>query len=173
MRRAERRWKSYCVWMRRLRQDQNEHGTQWNWDERPHDKHWLSPEGRCSIWAKTDLCACFYDPKTMARFRNTPTGSHSNRSCGCKWDPPTEKRRILRKLPLEREEWGRRKRRWGLAVRYHQSCLRCGRSVGHVWHIVGRGGMDRWHHRCRYCEEKKQREIWVNGRRIDLPSRKG
>lgn len=170
MKRAERRWKSYCVWMRRLKQDQNEHGTQWNWDQRLRSKPWLSKEAQCSIWAKTDLCACFYDPKEMARFKNAPTGSHSNRRCGCKWDPKAEQRRILRKLPLEREAWGRRKRRVGLAVRYHQSCTSCGRSVGRAWHVVGRGGMDRWYHRCRACEAKKKRFAWVNGRRIELPS---
>jgi hypothetical protein len=65
--RALRRWRSFHVWMRRLRRDWNEHG--WNWRPLPR---FMTKHETGSVWDNTDLCACFYDPRAMARFKDTP-----------------------------------------------------------------------------------------------------
>lgn len=175
MKRAERRWKSYCAWMRRLKQDQNEHGTQWNWSRVPVERRGLSPEGQCSIWAQTDLCACFYDPKAMARFKDTPTQDHSNRRCGCKYDRQAAQRKVLLKLPLEVDSWKKRQRKKGSVTYVHRCCSDCGRSLGRIRKLVGGRDLSCVPPYCRVCEGKKQRPriLWFNGRRVDLPAREG
>lgn len=66
--RAERRWRSYCVWMRRLRRDWNEHG----WQRNP-----IGPWRTFQVDG-TSLCNCFFlDHPQAYRFKNTPA------DCAC------------------------------------------------------------------------------------------
>lgn len=68
--RAERRWRSYHKFIRRLKQDWAEHG----WRRDPVGPYYrsLNPD-----WDGTSLCECFYSEKAQARFKDTPN------SCDC------------------------------------------------------------------------------------------
>lgn len=122
--------------MRRLKRDWNEHG--WNWLPRPYNflKWGLSGVALKSPWADTTLCDCFYDPKAMARFKDTPKGC-SCAGCGNprKWfDGRSREALTLQERVAnigDREEWSIRKRRKG-THRKNLLCGRCGRLVGSV-----------------------------------------
>ena len=75
--RGERRWLSRCTWMRRLRQDWNEHG----WKRDPVYDYEPTGDGVCRIFLseRTTLCECFdLGNKQALRFKDTPN-THSFR----------------------------------------------------------------------------------------------
>lgn len=132
--RADRRWRSHCVWMRRLRRDWNEHG--WNWTIRRWPIRGLTKEGQESEWSETTLCHCFYDPKEMARFKDTPNRwsfprrDHTKYRTGRADDRPIQERR--RDEPDERMLFlkSRRSRREGAKRVFRLQCRRCGYLMG-------------------------------------------
>lgn len=108
-RRAERRWRSHCVWMRRLKEDWATHGWNWNWmSSRPraYQRLGIAPSAQCSIWAQTTLCDCFWNPgfSGMGRFKDTP-----HPRCGYECRP--EYSHGLERRPIQ--EWREDGRSWG------------------------------------------------------------
>lgn len=170
MRRADRRWRSYCKFLRRLKLDWNQHG--WNWGPRWYDRGYqLTPAASCSFWAKTDLCECFYDAKQQARFKDTP------KHCAC-WSCRNPRRANAGKNSTaltfaehrafldDREDWHKRRRRDGYRT-IKSNCTRCGVMMGK--------GISRFHGRdlgyspgsmCKLCREAvtKVTYYWFNGR---------
>lgn len=70
-RRALRRWRSRCKWMRRLRSDWADHG--WRRDPRPYGTRNIDG---------TSLCDCFFlDSKQALRFKDTPHPKCSDYEC--------------------------------------------------------------------------------------------
>lgn len=164
MRRAERRWRSYHKWMRRLRSDWNDHG--WKRDPR---YSWRVVDGvsTCQV-VGTTLCECF-DLRHMQalRFKDTPTGGHSKRRCGCS-EPPLEykEERILE----ARDDWHKRHRREGTWIK-KWLCSRCGFLMGkgpvefntqRSWGVSGA--------MCEGCCKimAKRSVYWFNGRRQEF-----
>jgi hypothetical protein len=171
MRRAERRWRSHCVWMRRLRHDWATHG--WNWNYlwiRPG--RYSSEKASCSIWAETTLCECFYDPsfKGMGRFKDTPSMGHRQRSCNGKDGDRINEYKAEQQLEVEKELHGTSQR---LRKRLHRqeprrmkvTCL-CGYVVGHVmvkygeskYTAISRKYGDR-HPKCPNCDERMKKRL--------------
>ena len=173
MRRAERRWRSHCKFLRRLKQDWNQHG--WNWGPRWYERSYqLTPEAACSIWAGTDLCECFYDKKAQARFKDTPN------TCNC-WTCRNPRRVFAGKNSSaltfaerrafldDREDW--HKRRWRRGWRSLKvQCRHCGITIGsrsvslHSGDGRGPGEL------CRACEEavSKVNFYWFNGKYMEF-----
>lgn len=164
MRRSQRRWRSRCVWMRRLKHDWATHGWNWNYV-------WVHPwyskqKADCSIWAETTLCACFYDPsfKGMARFKDTPSMNHRQRSCNGWEGDRINEYKDEQKLEVEREFHGsdRKSGRRRDPRRMKVTCL-CGYLVGHVmvepgessWKEISKKYGDRYP-KCPDCSEKKR-----------------
>lgn len=164
MRRAERRWRSYSKFIRRLRGDQVQHGRRWSPRRIPVTL--LNSPASDSPLRYTTLCTCFYCPKEQARFKDTPTGSYSRRkwreSEG--WLSCSDERRL--EAPEEHGK-GRRDRRRGLIVRLHRACLRCGRSLGRIRHVVGEFDTAGMNVVCWECDYRDTRPIvWINGRLV-------
>lgn len=165
-RRADRRWRSRCKFMRRLRSDWSDHGRQ----SVPVYRRELIGDKyvACEIIGST-LCECFdLTSKQALRFKDTPTGSHSKRACGCS-EPLTEYK-DARKLPVEREDWRRKpKHREGTRV-VKMQCTRCGFLLGRV--TVAFGQSPSWAHGSRVCEGctkamKKRMSYWRNGQIVE------
>jgi hypothetical protein len=124
--RALRRWRSWCVWMRRLRGDWNDHG----WKRNP------PPWYDGSSWRRdgTTLCNCFFlDHREAYRFKNTPNGDSFFRKDFGKYrefgDPIQERR--LEDVPERVAHSGNypRNRRAHIV---NQSCRVCGVLIGRV-----------------------------------------
>lgn len=149
LRRAERRWRSHCVWMRRLKNDWATHGWNWNYlSAKPYGGAFrrigLTQEASCSFWAQTTLCDCFWNPglSGMGRFKDTP-----HRSCGIECQPEKyshglesrpiqEWRELARAYGDEaREDWHVRKRDREKVVVVRKFCV-CGYSMGKTWKKV-------------------------------------
>lgn len=163
MRRAERRWRSYHKWMRRLRSDWNDHG--WKRDPR---YSWRIENGvqTCEV-VGTTLCDCFnlLHPQAL-RFKDTPTGRHSKRKCGCS-EPPLEYKEE-RKLEVRRESYQRRKRREGERID-KVICSRCGFLL---YSCPVKFGVGKSYNNllCEGCSRiMAQRSVyWFNGRRQEF-----
>lgn len=112
--RAVRRWRSYCTWMRRLRGDWNMHG--WKQDPIPMYS-WETGKMEFCGW-RNSLCGCFdLTNKQALRFKDTPNERSFDRK---DWDKyrngrgeriPIQERRAV---PVEREYWSKRKRNGGV-----------------------------------------------------------
>lgn len=171
MRRAERRWRSRCVWIRRLKHDWATHG--WNWNYR-WTRSWGAPkpEKSCSIWAETTLCECFYDPsfKGMGRFKDTPSMGHRQRSCNGKDGDRINEYKDEQRLEVEKERHGTAER---LRKRLHRQDPRrmkvtctCGYVVGHVmvrhdesrYTAISRKYGDR-HPKCPNCDARTKKRL--------------
>lgn len=140
-RRGDRRWRSHCVWIRRLKNDWATHG--WNWNYARYTNNFgLSKEGACSIWAKTTLCSCFFDPgfNGMARFKDTPHPRCSSYECnqresnhGLESRPIQEWRELARAMGDDvREDWHVRRRDPERLILIRKRCL-CGYVMGKEW----------------------------------------
>jgi len=110
-RRAERRWRSHCVWMRRLRNDWATHGWNWQWMSNrayAYQRQGIAEEAKCSIWAQTTLCDCFWNPafSGMGRFKDTPHPRCSKYEC-----QPEKYTHGLESRPIQ--EWREEARAWG------------------------------------------------------------
>lgn len=83
MRRADRRWRSRCVFIRRLKNDWATHGWNWNYRRIKFSRLGVAPSVACSIWADTTLCECFWNPafNGMGRFKDTPHPRCSGYEC--------------------------------------------------------------------------------------------
>lgn len=164
MRRAERRWRSFHKWMRRLRSDWNDHG----WKRDPVYRREMVDGKLVTCEAiGTTLCKCFdlRDPQAL-RFKDTPTGGHSKRNCGCS-EPPLEYKE-QRKLEVQRERWQRRKRREGERMA-KVICSRCGFLL---YSSPVKFGVSRSFNNllCEGCSRiMAQRSVyWFNGRRQEF-----
>lgn len=159
--RAVRRWRSHCVWMRRLKIDWNDHG--WKRDpiihyEFPNGTAWVNgepPEAVAYVDPdRTTLCECFdlKAPEAM-RFKDTPNRWSFPRG---DWDkyrngrgghiPVQEKR-----AAPEDEEGAWRKTEGGNNIRKYPrrvQCL-CGYFLGWAGHESGR-------ERCKDCERRQK-----------------
>ena len=140
-RRAERRWRSHCVWMRRLKNDWQTHGWNWNWMSARGTKYTrfgLTEEAKCSIWAETTLCDCFWNPgfNGMARFKDTPTAGRRKElhfELGPKGDPRGGVTiQEVRSEEVVRENWSTRKADHNKWVLVKQTCL-CGYLMKTFW----------------------------------------
>jgi hypothetical protein len=164
-RRAERRWRSFHKWMRRLRSDWNDHG----WKRDPVYRREMVDGKLVTCEAiGTTLCDCFNLRHMQAlRFKDTPTGGHSKRRCGCS-EPPLEYKEE-RKLEA-RDDWHKRKRREG-ERRVRRFCGRCGVLLG--WYTARFGEGVSWTVRsgnCESCERTlaEKSVYWLNGRRQEF-----
>jgi hypothetical protein len=121
--------------MRRLRSDWADHGRQ----SVPVYRRELVGDKlvACEIIGST-LCECFdLTSKQALRFKDTPTGSHSKRACGCS-EPLTDYKDAV-KLPVEREDWRRKpKHRDGTRL-VKLSCMKCGIMLCKKWVAFGDG----------------------------------
>lgn len=175
MRRSQRRWRSRCVFMRRLKRDWNEHG--WNWGPRWYTRSWTqTTDAACSFWAQTDLCECFYDPKAQARFKDTP------KTCSC-WSCGNPRRAFAGKNSSaltraekiafmdDREDWKKPKRREGVRMVKYQ-CSRCGFLLGSgplkfgAWKTLNTS-------LCEGCHKimAGRSVYWFNGKRLEYEER--
>lgn len=138
--RALRRWRSWCVWMRRLRGDWNDHG----WKRNPIPGYYLHQRDG------TTLCNCFFlDHKEAYRFKDTPNPGSFRRKDFSRYrefgDPIQERRLVeVRERPFPSWKYPRNRREY--AVR--QSCTRCGVMISLV-----PAGSRRWIC-CKACELK-------------------
>lgn len=115
MKRADRRWRSWCVWMRRLRKDWNMHG--WKQDPR-YDHEVVNGCVVAYLSERTSLCSCFdLTSKNALRFKDTPNTRSFDRADWGKYRNgrgegiPIQERR---QLPVSREYFARRKRLGGI-----------------------------------------------------------
>lgn len=169
MRRAERRARSYYTWLRRVKNDWNTHG--WNWNPRPyyHMKSGLTKQGACSIWSETDLCECFYDPGMAgwARFKDTPHRVCSPYECDPRRASKGAEAKPIQELRAEeaQEDWHIRKPNPDQVTSVRQRCL-CGFLFGFI--RVKVKDRRRWSMRNRdnrRCDDCKRRfghsqELW-------------
>lgn len=131
-RRALRRWRSRCVWFRRLRVDWNEHG----WKRNPrYDYDWSGKEVCRVLSDKTSLCECFdLTNREATRFKDTPNGSSFMRRDNDKYRDkrsshvPIQEKRITH---VEREYFAKPKkyRKPPKFKVYRLACRRCGRHM--------------------------------------------
>lgn len=132
-RRGERRDRSKKKFLKRLRQDQLEHG-------RKADPWEFGKDG-------TTLCECFYDPKAQSRFKDTP----KQKACACCKNKRTEEGESIQEIrseSVERENFGNKNPN----VRSYPrkiSCTTCG--IFMKWSEDGKHHWDR----CKKCKEKK------------------
>jgi hypothetical protein len=142
-RRAERRWRSHCVWMRRLREDWATHGWNWNWmsaRRTSFSRLGIAPSAQCSIWAETTLCDCFWNPafSGMGRFKDTPHPKcsfecHPEYGHGIESRPIQEWRELDRAMGDEAPvDLGVRRRDPDRLVLVRKTCL-CGYLMGKEW----------------------------------------
>ncbi len=144
MRRAERRWRSHCVWIRRLKVDWASHGWNWNWmsSRRSFTRLGIAPSAQCSIWNQTTLCDCFWNPgfAGMGRFKDTPHPKCTSYEChpreyshGKESRPIQEWREEARAWGDEgREDFGVRRRDPDRMILVRQTCL-CGYLMKTFW----------------------------------------
>lgn len=152
-RRADRRWRSYHKFIRRLKTDWNDHRWNWNYLTYPRSRVGITPEVACSFWAGTTLCGCFWNPKEMARFKDTPTGNHSKRECGCS-DPMTEYKDEVKRA-VEREDWHKKKSREGTRL-VKLSCMKCGIMLCKKWVEFGKPVTRDGVHYCEACDKRSK-----------------
>jgi hypothetical protein len=142
-RRAERRWRSHCVWMRRLKDDWATHGWNWQWTANRPFKFThggIAKSAECSIWAETTLCDCFWNPafSGMGRFKDTPHPKcgfecHPEYSHGIESRPIQEWRELYRAMGDEAPvDLGVRRRDPDRLVLIRKTCL-CGYLMGKEW----------------------------------------
>lgn len=156
-RRADRRWRSRCKFIRRLKTDWNDHRWNWNYLTYPRSRVGITPEAACSFWAGTNLCGCFWNPKEMARFKDTPTGRHSNRECGCVDHAIEYKEEQC--LPVAREDWHKKKSREGVRLA-KLSCMKCGILLCKKWVEFGKSVIREGAYHCEACDKRsKERDI--------------
>lgn len=166
MRRAERRWRSYCVWMRRLKNDWATHGWNWNWMSARRISYTiqgLTPAAQCSIWAKTTLCDCFWNPgfSGKARFKDTPHPRcgyecHPEYGHGIESRPIQEWREKDRAMGDDtRQDWKRPRRTPDRMMLVRQTCL-CGYVMNKLWKPAGeiRWSDKRSEKRCPDCKKR-------------------
>lgn len=182
MRRADRRWRSYCVWMRRLKNDWATHG--WNWNYRWTRRGWpQQTEKSCSIWAETTLCECFYDPsfKGMSRFKDTPSmGMRKRVSNGQDGDRINEYKAEQR-IEVEKEQHGtsqrlRKRLQRQEPTRKKVTCL-CGYLLGHVmvqpgesmWHATSQKHGER-RPQCPNCKERTNKRLAAEKVLVSMPA---
>jgi hypothetical protein len=137
--RAERRWRSRCVWMRRLKQDWNEHG----WKRDPtYDYDLVGKRVIQYLSDRTTLCACFdLEDREAYRFKNTPNTNSFRRKDLDKYRDGRACRvpiQELRAAPVDREFFGRRKRRRHGTYRAKVQCF-CGYLLDIVEVTYGNG----------------------------------
>lgn len=161
--RAERRWRSWCTWMRRLKVDWNEHG--WRWSPRPQFG-WVGTEWKILGW-KSDLCKCFeLTSRQATRFKDTPNGCNC---MGCANPRRAYAGRSSSELTFteqrvfldDTEDWSKRKRRPGIRLT-KVLCRTCGRQIGKVWVKNGQSVFMKvrelgWDRLCTSCR-KRQRD---------------
>ncbi len=133
--RALRRWRSFHAWMRRLQDDWWEHGTRIN--PRGVYRNWKENNGACSIRrnsrgflaAEGFNCPCFdFKDNGSYKFKDHPTGNKSRRAEYMSWERDKMKKRDLKRLPVEREKFGKPKKyrkvqNWAT---HRISCWKCG-----------------------------------------------
>lgn len=165
MRRAERRWRSQSKYLTRLRADWADHGRQGVPIYRREliDGKWVA----CEITGTT-MCGCFdLTSKQAYRFKDSPTGGHSKRRCGC--SEPCLDYKVERQMEAK-DDWHKRKRRDGTRIS-KSLCSRCGFLLGKgpvEFHVAlswtSRSGM------CEGCSKiMAERSVyWFNGRRQEF-----
>jgi len=137
--RALRRWRSWCVWMRRLRGDWNSHG----WKRDPIGPYLSGQRDG------TRLCNCFFlDHKEALRFKNTPNRdsfSRKDRSKYREFGDPFQERRLDPPSRSPHHSGGYPRNRRVHFV--NQSCGTCGAFIERV-----RADARSYVARCRSCE---------------------
>jgi hypothetical protein len=122
--RALRRWRSWCVWMRRLRGDWNDHG----WKRNPIRSYFLGQRDG------TTLCNCFFlDHKEAYRFKDTPNESSFFRKdfqMYREFGDPIQERRVTDAPERVSHSGGYPRNRREHLV--NQSCRVCGVLIGRV-----------------------------------------
>ncbi len=156
-RRALRRWRSYCKFMKRLRSDWNDHG--WRRDPVRYASNHIDG---------TSLCDCFFPWSAQAvRFKDTPTGRFRKRD---EWDDSLTRYRVERLLPVERERFGVRKRRRGFRF-VKEKCM-CGFVLGIVKVPFGQSSwaVQRPRTQCESCERRTKGKMmyWRNGKLLEF-----
>ncbi len=164
MRRAERRWRSFHVWMRRLKEDWAEHGRQSS--IYPVYDYSKGVENRTIIGWRDSLCRCFdLRNKQALRFKDTPSGNHRQRVCNGTDGDRINEYKDEQRLEVERESYGTNKRlRKRLRLRkpvVEKVRCRCGYFLGRImvwfgeskWTALSRNFGDKFP-KCRDCSEK-------------------
>lgn len=154
--------------MRRLRSDWADHGRQ---SVPIYRRELVGDKLITREIIGSTLCACFDLTSMQAlRFKDTPTGDHSKRQCGCS-EPPLEYK-VERKMEA-RDDWHKRKRREGTLIK-KSLCSRCGFQIGKgpVEFHSGRS----WGYPSALCEGcskiMAERSVyWFNGRRQEFEKR--
>jgi hypothetical protein len=151
--------------MRRLRSDWADHGRQ---SVPIYRRELVGDKLITREIIGSTLCACFdLKSKQALRFKDTPTGNHSKRKCGC-LEPYTEYK-DERKMEA-RDNWGKRKRQDGTRIAKFQ-CSRCG-------FLISRGAVEfgkarSWGYRASLCEGctkamEKKTAYWRSGVRVEF-----
>jgi hypothetical protein len=168
MRRAERRSRSFHVWMRRLKKDWADHGRQYSIYP-VYDDYRKAPAERTIVGWRDTLCGCF-DLRNMQalRFKDTPSGGHRKRVCNGSEGDKINAIKDERRLEVVREVHGSsQRRRKRMERRARPGVLKVKCSCGYVVGLVMvRPGEDRWSAtsrkfgeklpKCPNCEEKRK-----------------
>ena len=126
LQRGERRWRSFTVWMRRLRLDWNQHG----WKRDPL----RSAFSQSYFLDGTSLCNCFFlESREAWRFKDTPHGVCNGYECDLRHFShggehlPIQERRAM--IPESDEYVGGARaprRRRGGTHQFKVQCMSCG-----------------------------------------------
>lgn len=158
--RGERRWRSFCKFMRRVRSDWNDHG--WRRDPLRYVSSYHI-DG-------TTLCNCFFlDSKEAVRFKDTP-----HQRCDVECDPrrsfhgkeslPIQERRAMLSENDERCSYSNRKRRKGMLRDLRVICRLCGFLL-RIEKIEVGDYRSNWE-KCDRCNSRGK-IIYVNGKPVE------
>lgn len=162
--RAERRWRSFTKWMRRLRADWNDHG----WRRDPVPMYEWKDGKSCIVGWKDSLCGCFdLRNKQALRFKDTPNGCNCSSCINPRRGYDGKNSQALtfaerREFLGDQEDWRKRKRRPGHHL-FRILCRECGRQIGKVWVKNRESAFKKvrdmgWDRRCDSCRERRRKK---------------
>ena len=169
LRRGDRRWRSYCVWMRRLKNDWATHG--WQYSIRPVFD-WSGPDPKKVVGWTNDLCRCFdLKNKEALRFKDTPTGNESQ--AAFRRNDGYHDQEIWEERNAEGDEARPVKERRDRRKGTHPFRVRC--NCGFLLEIieVENGSWYRrdWTRRCEDCQRKEnERRATVEKAMLKMPA---
>ncbi len=167
--RAERRWRGFCTWMRRLKVDWAEHGRQYSM--RPVFD-WSGPDPKKVLGWNSTLCRCFdLKNREATRFKDTPTGHQSiakSRKLDGWHDAPIWQERVVQrederhfKSSFWRQAAALKRAAKPKKVKHRITCQDCGRFIemaeldpgASIYDYRGRNYGHRYWVYCKYHQE--------------------
>lgn len=136
--------------MRRLRSDWADHGRQ---SVPIYRRELVGDKLITREIIGSTLCACFdLTSKQALRFKDTPTGNHSKRQCGCS-EPYTEYKDARKMEALD--DWRKREHREGVRL-VKIACMKCGVFLCKKWVEFGKPVMREGAVYCEVCAKRSK-----------------